>query len=278
MGVKILIGEMARLHSISTQTLRYYDSTDLFKPMYIDENTGYRSYGIEQFAHLESILFLKGMGMSLKSIKEYFQNRDINSMALLLKQRNSAIDKEIKSLKVKKKKIASLIKIVDSSLGKGHLDTFRIKELPNRGMLFFRFGAGELVYEHELGIKKLGMLLNDIDELFLNPFSSVVDKSDIDIGNYSNFKGISLIVDEGSIDNDAVIPLEDGLYACITFIGTYKNVSTYFKKLHEWIINKNYEIIGDGLILIITDKAFTDYEYEYISEIQVPIKKLEKKS
>ncbi|WP_010294516.1 MerR family DNA-binding transcriptional regulator, partial [Clostridium senegalense] len=29
---KILIGEMAKLHNVSTQTLRYYDKIGLFKP------------------------------------------------------------------------------------------------------------------------------------------------------------------------------------------------------------------------------------------------------
>lgn len=57
MNPSILIGEMAQIHGISAQTLRYYDRIDLFKPSYTNEESGYRYYGIEQFAHLESILF-----------------------------------------------------------------------------------------------------------------------------------------------------------------------------------------------------------------------------
>jgi len=72
MDKKILIGEMAKIHNISTQTLRYYDSIGLLKPRHKDEENGYRYYDIEQFAQLDSILFLKKLGMPLKDIKKYF--------------------------------------------------------------------------------------------------------------------------------------------------------------------------------------------------------------
>jgi DNA-binding transcriptional MerR regulator/effector-binding domain-containing protein len=276
MKIKILIGEMARFHGISDQTLRYYDNIDLFKPLFSDEQTGYRHYGIEQFAHLESILFLKSMGMSLKEIKNYFKNRNLDSMAALLKQKEAFIDNEISRLTNKKQKITSILEMVNNYTHKDIFGKCRIQMLPDREMIFFNFGSEDVFFEHEYGIKKLGMKIKNIEEFYINPFCSVIDKNQIEMGNYTNFKGISLVFEKGRMQTTSNIPLPGGEYATIAYIGTYKDVTAYFEKLREWIAKQNYKIAGDGLVLIITDKAYSDYEYEYISEIQVLIKKYNK--
>lgn len=274
MNVRILIGEMARVHGISTQTLRFYDRIDLFKPLYTDENNSYRYYGIEQFAHLESILFLKSMGMPLKDIKKYFKSRDLNAMTELMKQREAFIDNEIARLANKKKKILSILDMVNNYVDRDIFGRCRIQHMPEREMIFVNFGSGDVYFEHEYGIKKLGMEIENIDELYINPFSSVIDRGEIEKGNFTNFKGISLVCEKGSLQAGTRIPLAGGEYASVAYTGTYKDVEGYFKRLVEWIGEHRYKITGDGLVLIITDKAYSDFEYEYISEIQVPVKKL----
>lgn len=272
MNPLILIGEMARIHGISAQTLRYYDKIDLFKPLYIHEESDYRYYGIEQFAHLESILFLKGTGMPLKEIKRYFKYRGLDSMLDLLEKRVDIINVEIARLKNKRTKIESMLKTVNSYLDKDIMGKCRFQQMPERQMLFFTFGNGDKFVEHELGIKKLGMKIKSIDELYLNPFGSVIDKSEIEKGDYSNFKGITMVFGAIVPDDIATIPLPEGVYATMAFVGTYHDTENYFREMTHQIKEKGYEIAGDGLVLIITDKAYSDYEYEYISEIQINIK------
>lgn len=273
MNPRILIGEMARIHGISAQTLRYYDRIDLFKPSYTDEESGYRYYGIEQFAHLESILFLKGMGMPLKEIKRYFQNRGLNAMLALLKKRLDFINDEIVRLENKRKKIDSILKTVNNYLDKNIMEKCRFQQMPERQMLFFTFGSCDIFTEHEFGIKKLGMEIKSIDELYLNPFGSVIDKKEIEKGNYSNFKGIAMVFEHSIPGEISTIPLSEGIYATMAFVGTYKDIKNYFREMTDQIRKNGYVIAGDGLVLIITDKAYSDYEYEYISEIQIPVKR-----
>ncbi|NMA82674.1 MAG: MerR family transcriptional regulator [Epulopiscium sp.] len=107
MKPKILIGEMARLHNISTQTLRYYDQIGLLKPQYIDEENNYRYYSVDQFALLDSILLLKELGMSLQQIQNYFDDRNTESMMELLQVKQRKIEKEIRLLKQKNKSISN---------------------------------------------------------------------------------------------------------------------------------------------------------------------------
>lgn len=42
------IGKMAELNNISIPTLRLYDEMGLLKPKYVDPDTGYRYYDINQ--------------------------------------------------------------------------------------------------------------------------------------------------------------------------------------------------------------------------------------
>ncbi|MEH7531769.1 MerR family DNA-binding transcriptional regulator, partial [Priestia megaterium] len=46
---------MAKLRGVTTETLRHYDRIGLFKPFYVDENTGYRYYSIFQYEVLGTI-------------------------------------------------------------------------------------------------------------------------------------------------------------------------------------------------------------------------------
>ena len=66
------IGEMAELNHVSTQTLRLYAKNKLLEPEYMDPETGYRYYTLEQCAKLDLIRALKSCRLSLERIKEIF--------------------------------------------------------------------------------------------------------------------------------------------------------------------------------------------------------------
>ncbi|WP_052191719.1 MULTISPECIES: MerR family transcriptional regulator [unclassified Cetobacterium] len=63
------IGETAKLNNVTIQTLRHYDKEGLLKPSYIDENTKYRFYSIDQFLQIDFIKRCKALGFSLDKIK-----------------------------------------------------------------------------------------------------------------------------------------------------------------------------------------------------------------
>ena len=65
----IKIGDFARLSQVSVVTLRYYDEMNLFKPVRVDDFTGYRYYSADQLPRLNRILALKDLGFSLEQIK-----------------------------------------------------------------------------------------------------------------------------------------------------------------------------------------------------------------
>ena len=82
------IGEVVKLTGVSSHTLRYYDRMNIFKPSYIDTETGYRYYDSNQFWKLEIIKLCKYMELSLDDMREILkENKDDVFVSVLRKQR-----------------------------------------------------------------------------------------------------------------------------------------------------------------------------------------------
>ena len=73
------IKDFSELCNCSTQTLRYYDSIDLLKPVKVDRFTGYRYYDEEQALDFVKIKNLQEAGFSIEKIKKLLEasNEDI---------------------------------------------------------------------------------------------------------------------------------------------------------------------------------------------------------
>lgn len=68
------ISEFSRFAQVSPDLLRYYDRINLFKPIHINEQNGYRYYQIEQLTELNRILALKEFGLSLEQINHLIKD------------------------------------------------------------------------------------------------------------------------------------------------------------------------------------------------------------
>jgi DNA-binding transcriptional MerR regulator/effector-binding domain-containing protein len=83
------IGEFSRIARVSGRLLRYYDSIGLLSPQRIDPQTGYRYYTAGQLAHLNRILALKELGLSLEQVGRMINDRistdEIRGMLMLKK-------------------------------------------------------------------------------------------------------------------------------------------------------------------------------------------------
>ncbi len=73
MNMDYTIGELAKLSSVSTRTLRYYDAIGLLKPSHKNPS-GYRSYGVKEVDLLQEILFYRELGLSLENIQLLMKN------------------------------------------------------------------------------------------------------------------------------------------------------------------------------------------------------------
>jgi DNA-binding transcriptional MerR regulator len=93
------IGEFAQLASISTRTLRLYAELGLLVPALIDEHSGYRYYTVQQLLHLQHILALKALGLSLDEIGHALQtNHDPGILRTLLEAKRYELQRQVREL------------------------------------------------------------------------------------------------------------------------------------------------------------------------------------
>lgn len=125
MDMKFTVGELAKLHNMSKQTLIYYDNIDLFKPNIVDKNNGYRYYTSNQLEILDSILILREIGIPIKDIKEFLIKRDNNKALKLLKDQKKVLDLQVKNLKRTITRLENKINTIESmhsyKIGRAHV-------------------------------------------------------------------------------------------------------------------------------------------------------------
>ena len=69
------IGDFSKLTRVSVRMLRYYDEVGLFKPVEIDDFTGYRYYSAKQISELNLIISLRDMGFNVADIEVFMKEQ-----------------------------------------------------------------------------------------------------------------------------------------------------------------------------------------------------------
>lgn len=94
----LTVKDLAKLSSVSTRTIRYYDAIDLLQPSVVGSN-GYRYYGQAELLRLQQILLYKELELDLETIKELLAKHTTNLADLLVEHR-SKLTARIKRLEV----------------------------------------------------------------------------------------------------------------------------------------------------------------------------------
>lgn len=90
------IGDFSKIGRVSIRMLRHYDQLGLLKPAYVDSESGYRRYSIDQLPRLNRIIFLKDIGFSLNEINGMIDHKiSVNEMKTMLKKRQKDLEHEI---------------------------------------------------------------------------------------------------------------------------------------------------------------------------------------
>ena len=267
---KFLIGELAKLFNVSTDTLRHYDRIALLKPDN-DLSNDYRYYSLGNFFKLSRILFLKSLDISLGDIKKYMNNKNRSNLLDMLKKKEEEIDIKLIRLNNLKKKIQTKLELLESI--NDNLDQVEIKRIPERLGVFLDMSDVENDFEVIQAFKKNERYLKSSSWLIEGQVYTSLSKENMEKRILNKFKYFIEVVmfDPTSCTQMEVIP--EGEYACIAFLGPYRDMGKHYELLIRWIDENGYQIAGDSIEKNIVDYGFSDSENEYISEIQIPIKK-----
>lgn len=86
------IGDFSSMSKTTIKTLRYYEKEGLLKPVYIDQNTGYRYYETSQLVEISKIISLRQIGLSIKDIKNILDGYDMKN---ILNKRKKEIEQNL---------------------------------------------------------------------------------------------------------------------------------------------------------------------------------------
>lgn len=268
---KFLIGDMAKFHNVSTQTLRYYDKIGLLKPKIVDENNGYRYYTIEQFEQLNTIKYLKFLGMSLNDIKEHFEKRDIINVVKLLEKQNKLTQKKIKELELISDKLENKVKSIKECINIEKYEAVRIIEKYERNIAFEYINDSDSPVEFELALKNLENLYKDNFLIFSGEISVIVSMENLQNNRFDRYNAVGFVIeDKHKYFN--IKKLAAGKYACIYHKGPYKDTYKSYEKILKYLSENNYKVAGDSVEIGLIDSSIIQNEDEYITEIQIPIK------
>lgn len=265
------IGEMAKLHNTTIKTLRHYDEIGILKPIQIDIKNGYRYYSTEQFEQLNTILYLKELGFSLKEIKGHLEHRDINGFLDLLKKQKELTEIKIMELEQVNRRFQNRIKDINEAreikeLGVVSIETFKERKIVR---LMEKISSEPQL---EVSLQQLKNLSNMNSSIFIGGVGLTVSKDNILNNKFNEYNSIFILVEEDDIQSPLVTTLPEGKYACIYYNGNHNNSLGYYRSLLNCIQDKGFQVIGDSIERTIINDYISGSKEDYLTEIQIPIK------
>lgn len=273
---KLTISEMAKLRGMTTETLRHYDRIDLFKPQYIDPNTGYRYYSIFQYEILGTIKELRQIGMSTDEIKQYFDQRSLKKSLDILKTKHAELLSKLNELEALEENIREKLQYLSEVGNDDGLHEVIFRKLKSRKLMTLHEKINnnvELCY----GVIRLeSMLMEKAPILASNRLGIIIEEEDLRANRFEEPSVIFVVAkDKEKIEEQYLRMIPAGLFACIRYNGELlRNRRESLDRLICYLQETGYCITGSALQIMQVDITITDNPNEIMFEIQVPVKKI----
>ena len=269
------IGEMAELNHVSTQTLRLYAKNRLLEPEYLDPETGYRYYTLEQCAKLDLIRALKSCRLSLEQIAGILSLPSEELLLQALEEQTGVLTDEIYSLSVSRNNLCRIQKNLQI-----------LNALPPFGRVFFEvvperkidvqrtdFDFFELGYEgYEKMLRHMQNYLheNQLPPSYFINVGTIMERECFIKGTYSSCSAF-IFVDNLYPDKNSVRTLPQNTYMSVVSDDIAME-SMYAKQLFEEMQSNGMMPCGDYLCEVLTQFPVHQTE-KLIYKIQVPVQR-----
>lgn len=266
------IGEIAILFDINKKTLRYYDEIDLFKPSYIDEKNNYRYYTTNQFEKLNTIIYLKSMGIALSKIKSHLDNRSINNTLNLFEIQEEAIKKKIEELEIIQNKVKGRISKIKDSIDYEKINKIIEADIEERSIVLLKEEV-KTNKDLEISIRKLENKANKKSSIFLGEVGVSISKDKLKNKLFKDYDSTFIFVENKKYSKEISKILPKGKYICLRFNGLHDDSYIYYERILKYIEQNNYEILEDSIEITLVDSGLTTNSSEYVTEIQILVKR-----
>lgn len=263
------IGEFSKIARTTVKTLRYYDEIDLLKPAFVDDN-GYRYYNIEQINDLIIIIELRNLDFSIENIKTFLNTSDKKS---ILENHLFILEEEYS----KKQRQISLIKNYILKAKKGDfMERYEAKEvIIKEEKVYFKHGKIEsmdklldFVLNAGSECREANPNLKCKDYCYVTYTANEYKEKDIEL------EYVEAVNEFGKETENIKFRLDPEILAIsVKHKGSYKNLPKAYSFALNYIQEKGYKIIAPIREVYINGCWDTENEIDYLTEIQIPIKK-----
>ena len=261
------IGMFAQMNHITIKTLRYYEEQGLLCPAHVDEENGYRYYTMDQMAVLHRITALKQAGFTLDDIKKLNRNPEPNAF---LSRKKAEIVLKIASLTKQLAMIDQYLADPESSLEMPVL----IKTIPSVivSSMERRIETYDALFDlmPEMGaeMERLGCECAIPEYCFTHYLEPGYKEEQVLVE-------ICEAVTEKKEDTDLIQfkTMPEVLAACIYHKGSYGDFPRTYAAVLKYIEENEYEICGSIREKYIDGVWNKDREEDWLSEIQIPVRK-----
>ncbi|MGL5757188.1 MAG: MerR family transcriptional regulator [Paraclostridium sp.] len=269
MGKYLSIGQMAKLNNISVQTLRHYEKVELLKPSYINSDTGYRYYSMNDFNTIDLIKQCKAMGMSLEEIKEVTNNyTSLESIVEILGNQKKIISEKIKELENIKNKIEYMKDTLSFSLDKG-INQVCIKYNEERKFIKYNY-KDRYTDEFEIHLRKVLLEVErDYENVkaeitFTTSYENLKENGDV------VYKNVMINLGEDiEFTDEKIIVIPKGNYLTMYFDDAYRDAGKYYDVIMNYIKENNIETIGDFHEIYIMTRVGMDGKEKSLGQIEI---------
>ena len=262
------IGMFAQMNHVTVKTLRFYEEQGLLMPAHVDEESGYRYYTMDQMSVVHRITALKQAGFTLEDIGKLQAGAD--EKALLMKKKASILEKIAE--------LTAQMAIIDGYLSDDVTTLSRpvlVKTLPavtvaaSRARLESYDMLFSLMPEMGAEMERLGVECALPEYCFTQYLEPGYQEENILIETCEAVTG-----KRAGTEKLAFYDLPETQAACIYHKGSYDNFAKTYAVILKYIEDNGYEICGNIRESYIDGVWNRESEADWLSEIQIPVRKL----
>lgn len=273
---KLKIGEFAELNSISIQTLRYYEKVGLIAPIYVDSETNYRYYHLNQSASVDIIQFLKRFEFSLEEIKAMLaESEDLSYLRDLIKAKQLLLVSEKAKLEERIDLIETFQEAMSEYQENQNKTVMEIKKFPKRYVLSYSIDhnihqMSELEYEYYLRKFKRFLVQNGYETADFNRVGSIIRRDQF-VDKQFVSQEMFIFVAKKRNKKQVVKELPAGEYAvyyCQSFGEELESLRTFNQMIEE----QGLSVMGDYICEVMYEipKLNTSQRNMFI-RMQIPV-------
>ncbi len=268
------IGKLAKLTDVTIETLRHYDKVGILKPDFVDPQTNYRYYSIIQYYELALILEMREIGMSIEDIKNYMNNRTIQTSLKLFEEQSKQTKLLIKKLKKIDNDISTKLRLLKQFKDIEQSEDLQFKHINKREIIT---SNSELKTEHEMAYSFLEFDMKVYEDVLpsLVPYGFFI-KPQVEFNTSVLFFVVQDFKRLKNINSSSRSIIPENLFAYFYLRGKIEEVN-----LNELLIfmikrleQKGYAICDKIIALPLIDANITNISIEQLYEIQIPVKKM----